>query len=545
MVHAVTQLVLGRRRGDLVLALVVAAYWLAAALLISDYGLTWDEPENFGIGHKYLHFYRTGHLDLTDGLPPIPHSDAYDHPAIRRGAVSLWPFANVLSAASCELLHQLLGWLDAVAAHHLVIPALLGSFAIVLYRFAAKRWGRGTGVAAVAVLLTMPRVFGHGMNNVKDVPQLALFGLTLLLLYEWISSQRRRYLMAGAVTFALALATKADALLIPLVVLVWLAPEVRRSAWKSVAVRRAVRDAALAVVGSLVLAALCYPPLLSAHVDQLRGLAFLVEHVRYVLDKGADASEGWNLYAPRQLLYTTPPLTLLLAIVGSVRLFRSWRRRSERLILVWLTLVVGRHCLPGTAHYDAVRHVLVAMPALALAAALGMGSVAAALERRRPQAIWRHALAALALLVAGVHTAWLVALHPYQTSYYSPIVGGLGGAQRRALPYACDYWLSSFREAGHWLDEHASAGATYYAVPNNRFMRHAVSRADLHHLVPPRAELPTKFPADTYLVVVPRRMARHESLLRATRDWPTVFRIERQRGEILSIRRQPRAGSAP
>ena len=45
---------------------------------MDDYGITLDEPRNFGIGHKYLHYFKTGHLDFEDDRPRIEgHPDFY------------------------------------------------------------------------------------------------------------------------------------------------------------------------------------------------------------------------------------------------------------------------------------------------------------------------------------------------------------------------------------------------------------------------------------------------------------------------------------
>ena len=48
--------------------------------------------------------------------------------------------------------------------------------------------------------------------------------------------------------------------------------------------------------------------------------------------------------------------------------------------------------------------------------------------------------------------ASLIRLHPYQSSYFNALVGGLGGAAGR---YETDYWISSYREAMLWINDRA------------------------------------------------------------------------------------------
>lgn len=57
----------------------------------------------------------------------------------------------------------------------------------------------------------------------------------------------------------------------------------------------------------------------------------------------------------------------------------------------------------------------------------------------------------------------LVALHPYQTTYFNGLVGGVAGADGR---YDTEYWLTSYREAIDWVNTQAARrpGATTTVV---------------------------------------------------------------------------------
>lgn len=542
---------LSRRRADVLVGLIVCLYLIASALLISDFGITWDEPENFAIGHKYLHFYRTGHLDFADRQPSIPLPGFYEHPTVRTAPEKIWPFANVVSAAACDLLHGWLGLVDPISAHHLPIPLFLALLAVVLYRFVRRHFGPGTAVLSVLLLLTFPRLFGHGMNNVKDVPELALFGITLMWFADWVLTGKRRLLAAAAITFGLALATKPDAVLIPLIVLLWSGPGIVRELRQRRFHKETVGWLAAASLLALVVMLACYPPVLQSLAAGRNGLSFLIDQARYALAKASDPSTGWNLYAPRQLLYTTPPLVLLSLLMGLAWTLSQWRRRPHLLVLLWLFVPILRHTLPGVRHYDALRHLLSVLLPVAVITAAGVVYAASRLQARLPGRAARVAPLALSAVVTLPQLIWLAALHPFQTTYYNVVVGGLKGAQRRRLPEACDYWLNSFRAAGRWLDAHAEAGAAYHGFPRNRLLRYSVRRADLKQ-VPPRGrnQLPRPFPDNLYVVRVPRSWPGRAELDRRVATWPVVFRLTRQGGEIVTIVHNPAApssaaGSAP
>ena len=63
---------------------------------------------------------------------------------------------------------------------------------LLMVRFAARH-GAGTaaGVAGALLLLSSPRVFAHGMSNLKDVPETLLFTAALFVAYGLATSPRR------------------------------------------------------------------------------------------------------------------------------------------------------------------------------------------------------------------------------------------------------------------------------------------------------------------------------------------------------------------
>jgi hypothetical protein len=169
----------------------------------------------------------------------------------------------------------------------------------------------------------------------------------------------------------------------------------------------------------------------------------------------------------------TPPLVLALAVVYAIAGGRGGRERAavHALLLLWLALPLIRIAAPGSNFYDANRHFIEYVPALC---AMAGGGVALALEglrahARRPRAAWVMGTSAVLGLASVI---WpILEYHPYETTYFNVLAGGLGGAQRRALfrtePWSDrlngtegDYWYSSLRAGLRDLEAFSPGGGT-------------------------------------------------------------------------------------
>lgn len=142
---------------------------------------------------------------------------------------------------------------------------------------------------------------------------------------------------------------------------------------------------------------------------------------------------GWVL-----LGVATPPVTLFSGGIGVI--FALVRARSDRLplyflvhALVWPVL----RMLPTPAH-DGIRLMLPSCVFIAALAGLGVGSVSGIFGLRL-------GLASRLGLTVGLlgSSAWsLIAIHPFELSYYNALIGGPAGAWRRGLELT--YWYDAF-----------------------------------------------------------------------------------------------------
>ena len=538
--------------GALRLGLVVAAVWLVFALTrLDDYGPTWDAPSGeYAHGEQYLGYLLSGDrafLDfsrsLGDPRPPYPVLEhRVPHPAwptVLYQWYETHPFGALLSAASCHLLWDTLGWLPAFPAHHLPIVLWVAILLVVLVAWAARRWGAIAGLAAALALLLAPRFVADAFNNLKDAPEACLYALAVLAFAAALGRPRpARFALAGALT-GLALAQKFNALFIPPhVLLYWLLANALRKLRGRPGLAFPWAGTAIAVVCGLA-AWLAVSPML--WTDTLGGAQVFLDYWR---KQGLMPFEVNRWDGLLSWLWTTPPALLLLAALGA-----CWPRLDDDdrcLLLLGVVVPVGRTALPKAINFDGVRHFLEFQPFLALLAAAGVAWLLE-LAARRPAgaagdtAAVRRPSAALALVLlvplfatpaAAVVTTW-----PNGTCYFNAFVGGLGGAQQRGVASATDYWAGSYWQGLEWLDEHAESGASLLVPVALGVAASAAPvrlRPDLRLLPPlPPADAP---PAVLYVMYVTRPQfydaVAHELDARAAFHELTV-----QGGTILKLHR--------
>jgi hypothetical protein len=372
----------------------------------------------------------------------------------------------------------------------------------VWFRFLHRHLGELEALFGVLLLFTAPRVVVELLANTKDFPEMVLFALAAVAFFgAWLRGLPAGIVAAGALGGA-ALATKANAIFLPpiLLVLVLLARPPERFAAPRGRARLALTLVGAAAAGTTVFLA-SWPYLWAAPVERL------AKHFDYIAGQVGQVRPESLLSPIVAVLYTTPIPWLALTVLGLVPAVRGALQREPIpiLALAWVGVTFGRMYLPGAVNFDGVRHFLELFPALALLGAMGGGYAVKLLDRvrsrwpaARPQERRAQRLvAATVLLVAVVPQAWAtVRSHPHQIAYWNALAGGTAGAFERGIPQAGDYWALGYRQGLRWLVEHAEPDS-FLAVP---MVEHAVLavaqtrlRSDiglLHTSVPVTPEIP-------------------------------------------------------
>lgn len=457
-------------------------HWLVPAILIvvlfawgfpslNQYNVTWDEAlGDFFFGQRYLSFFSTLdpiYLDFETDPYPEGHQPDLRLSPFRTRPWEHYPVGSTLAALSSTLLSRGLGLLDVYDGFHAANLFLAGVFLWIFFRFLAQRFGLLAATAAVGFLFSSPRVFSHLMANVKDFPLMVFYSLTAIAFFRAYEAGSARGLLGAGALWGLSLATKANALFLPLIPLTLLATGPLPDTWRGRRSRLLLGLLGAGILSIVVMVAVW--PYFWA--DPLGRLA---ENLRFVvLRKGTTRPES---FAPvlQAITLTTPPVFLACFTIGLIPCLRmAWRRQREALLLlIWIGAVLSRYLVPQAVNYDGVRHFLELFPAMAAVAGIGVAWLAKRLNTLGPlAALPTRAIRATALALAMTPMLWAhLVTHPFQLAYWNSFTGGYAGARERDLPQACDYWGTSYRLGLRWLNEHAPQDALI-AVP---VIEHAV-----------------------------------------------------------------------
>jgi 4-amino-4-deoxy-L-arabinose transferase-like glycosyltransferase len=443
--------------------------WLLAAILliagfsvIDDYSVTWDEAlGDLFFGQRYFAFFTTFDSRYLEFLRDVELPWAAPDLTMSRFRHVAWqypPVSPALSAGSQWLLDGKLGLLDPFDAHHAVNLLLGAILLVVLYRFVERRFSPAAAALAVVLLFTSPRIAVHMMVNIKDFPQMVFFGVTLVAFYAAWERGSAGGIVASGLLWGLALGTKANALFLPFVIVLFLAATWGDARWRE---RRARLTGALAGAAALawgvVLAS--WPYLWPAPLERLR------IHYLYLATRHSKTDPENLAPAFEMILFTTPPLVLVLFFVGLAALIRPLRQRhpASLLLVAWSAVVAARLLIPGSINFDGVRHFLELFPPVAAIAGIGGAAVASALAQgvgRRLSVAGERAVIAAVLTVVIVVSGWTVVRpHPWQLVYWNSLIGGAGGAAARGVPQAGDYWVTGYRTGFRWANETLPPGA--------------------------------------------------------------------------------------
>jgi hypothetical protein len=470
------------RLGALVLALALVSGGIAT---LPEYGVTCDEAYGyFFFGERYLHYFVTrdrAYLDFENAELPVHQREPNLFASIGRAHPRQFPpLADILSAGTMEILGHRLRWMDPIDGFHVATILLVGLVLVALFEFAAPRIGPAPALAGIALLAFHPRFWADMHNNPKDVPELVFFALTVMAAARWYARPRVGGALVAGVIGGAALAVKANAVFIPLLVALglwpWLGP---RLAWRPVVLhlRRVWWHYALMLAAAVSVFFAVWPWL------HQNSLARFGKHVRaFASQMGRPPHPGWNPDPAIQLVASMPELVLLLLAVGTIASVVRVARGADasgtlRLLLAWMLVPILRNSVPGAWNFDGIRHFYEFLPAAALLAAVG-GTAIVDLAGGKRRLLVAAALAAATALDVGEAIA---RYHPFETAYFNRLVGGLHGAAQR-FPEATDYWGSSYRRGLEWLNRNAEPGSALYvpvhphivALVRGHWLRHGL-----------------------------------------------------------------------
>lgn len=393
-------------------------------------------------------FFALSHLVFTTWLRLLPDALAWRLPAfVFAGLLSYWLSTLALQRSrEAAVLAPLLFW----CAERTFFHGHLAAFDVPICALTA-----GVGVAWLRAIGELRgETSDPNLSGIKDLEGSSPRGESAGPIASDFKGSHLKHLLALSLTYGCALATKHNAWFLPPVLLVHavLLPRPLRS--------RALRTLPWLLLGPLVLFA-AWPLLWHEPLRHLSDwITFHTHHVHYAWEYF-----GRELRAPPfPVIYplavdalALPLPAVLLYAAAAAALLKDFALRSisaQRLLELGLA---GASVLPfmltTTPVFGGLKHWLAFLALLAPEAAALLVGIAGLYGVRRALP-----LAAAAALLPGL---WQIAhLHPYGTSAYGELAGGVPGAA--SLGMQRQYWSNNVTGVLPWLNAHCPPGARVF-----------------------------------------------------------------------------------
>lgn len=450
---------------DVAIALAVAGLTLVILVSTMQMGFTRDESFYFHAAYQYIGWFeelwanvQQGQIGQSFTRENVDQHWSYnpEHPVLMK----------TLFALSHALFHEKLGWLSASSAMRLPGAMSASLLMSIVYLWARQLFGRKYGLLAVALLLTQPRFFFHAHLTCFDVP--VIFVWTAVVYAYWRSLDSRGWGVACGLFFGLALSTKLNAFFLPVVLVGhWVLANARDFGVERGPFRLRIPGVPHAFVWMAILGPILFYALWPRHWFETTArvqwyLEFHLKHVHYfVYYFGQNIQQPpFPISYPFVMTLVTVPVSILAAFFAGALgwIHNAWKFRVEvstgLLMAINVIFPMALIAMPETPIFGGVKHWMTAAPFLAIVAA---GGVAWALHGWNEG--WQKSLIAVALSVIVVAPAANATrhIHPFGTSYYNELVGGVRGAAD--LEMMRQFWGYASRQGLEWLDDHAPQNA--------------------------------------------------------------------------------------
>jgi hypothetical protein len=442
--------VCGARRAWIETTLVFAACLAILASLSRGLGLTWDESIYFRFADSVSDWYRAG-ADLSQDA--LARAWAFDpflntHPELFR----------ILDAIGVAAFGGSFGFpVNYRLAHLLYASCCLA----LIYRLIRRRATLVESVGALAFAVLLPRSLGDLLLGNSDSPVMISWlagAVVAWRLAEESEKGRRRFWRALLVGIcAVAGASKVTGVLMLPALAGYFLLKSKKGELLTVA---------FASLGALILPVLVSPEKWAHPVDAV--IAYLTYPILRAGIPIAATYFGrlytsdlpWHYFLVMSLV--TVPLPVWLCLPGLAICPKRWRSLAQILgVSVAIWLVVAQ--LPSTPRHDGVRQFVSVYPLLALLAWIGFMGYLDRLLAELPR-LSKGGVSMLGLSVPLLLASTVVRNHPHELSYYSPIIGGIRGAER--LGMETTYYFDALGDASlRALQEHVAPGQTLAMSP--------------------------------------------------------------------------------
>lgn len=450
-------------------------FFIAGLLTLPHYGINWDTINHLPRGQAYLHYFLTGRKDYSD-LPKFkfywqkPESLSVTEGAIERSLYQSdattfsWfmqydgeghpPLSDILSSLFNRVLFGKLRMINDIDSYRVYGIFLAAALVGLVFWWTSRVYDNFAGLIAAVSLALYPLFWSEAHFNIeKDIPESVFWSFFLFSLNRGIVKKNWKWILVSGVFFGLGLGTKFNILFSIFVILPWLIISVKKALFKNSKIILAAFAAA--ALGILIFIG-TWPYLWPDPIETIGRVIGFYKEIGLTSDFDARflGPFGINTYPLQWIIYTTPIVTLILAILGILATtlrFKCEKHKVSFLFLLWLVVPIIRVTWPGTTIYGGTRQIMEYVPAMAILAGLGAKFL---LDFAKSQ-ILRVLVAGVIILSFLFFAFGLSKIHPNENVYFNQLIGGLAGAREVNLPAWGNSFGAAYRQGVVWLNGNA------------------------------------------------------------------------------------------
>ncbi len=418
-------------------------FCVITAFTLNNYGVTWDEGVYFKAGDSYRSWLRNPSLQNIEDFWKLNH----EHP----------PLTKILGGMTKYLFHEKLHLLSNISSFRLSGLIFVFFSAYFLFSFASKLWNQQIAFYTTASFFFLPRIFFHSHLGAMDYPITVLW--FLVIYFYWQGLQRTKCIFVASILLGFALLTKINAFLLYIPILFcWVLnyyglvkTTPSRSRRKYSEPNQILYKIIPMVIIPPIIFIAFWPWLWTDTLQKLSEyLSFHRHHaVIYTYYWGVQTPFApWHY--PLILAFITVPLVILVPFsIGWIRIVACPNRTNVFLLFnaLFPLLLIS---LPSVPKYDGERLFLPAFPFICLIAGMGIQQIFLWAKNIRREKIFYLLYASL--FIWTVYSS-IIRIHPYQSSYFNEVIGGVDGAAQKG--FEPEYWGNAYIGALEWLNNHS------------------------------------------------------------------------------------------
>ncbi len=475
-------------------------FFVVAVITLPDYGINWDTINHLPRGQAYLHYFLTGNKDYNDlpewsiywqnpqslsinaNLPSdevkgrsfyesvgMPFTWMIQHEGGSSGGGHP-PLSDILSSVFNVVLFQNLGIINDIDSYR-VYSILLASLLVgLIYKWVASKYGKLPALISALSLALYPLFWAEShFNNEKDIPETVFISFMIFFFWQGIVQEKWKKVLISGLFFGLALGTKFNVLFVPFIILPWLTiywwgkkQEWEKGFGRWFLSKRSLFFSSVAAlaIGSAIFI-FSWPYLWTNTISRVAKVVGFYKEIGLTANINQNYVGPFkiNTYPIQWIAYTTPPIILILTLIGIISIPKLIRKDNEKLsllILLWLAIPILRVTAPGTTIYGGIRQIMEYIPPLAILSGIGTATILGLLKKR----LYRFIAIGLIVLGFSFNIYRLISIHPNENVYFNFLIGGLKGAKERNIPSWGNTFGAAYREGIIWINKNAEPGSS-------------------------------------------------------------------------------------